>query len=273
MRFTFHPYTPDSRGTKLVKYDTHPHPQDGNQHVLRVCCSPEIERQIEALAGGAASKGTLTDASAEQFTAGYLFGEPVSDDLLNFLELLKSVVTLTQRDRIDIATSLDWYKVGEDSGELRNTGMGQCVNHTKHAPFPNGRGSKAAWRLMCESMIAFVQGHPFYAAAGIVTAPPGHLADGNSWGERLAKEVARATGKPYVSMKGSGPRPERKDADNADLDLTDEFTLDQRMDGHRVIIIDDVFHTGTTLDAAASACREAGAVEVLTATVARTLRK
>ena len=71
-------------------------------------------------------------------------------------------------------------------------------------------------------------------------------------------------------MTAPGERPEQKEA--AERDLSEEFTLSQRIN-ERILIIDDVFHTGATLDAAAKAARRAGAPEVITLTAARTLRK
>jgi hypothetical protein len=268
-----HPYMPDSRGAKLIEYKVSPNPRDESQEVLLVCASPEIEAQIEVVAGGDYLKGNLSDKAASKYTSGYRFHRAVGADLISFMKLLQTVVTLTENEDIEVSISLDWYKESDEFGGLQNTTMGTLVNRTKHAPHPEWSGSRTAWASMVDVMVSFIQTHPFYRTADIITAPPGHLADGNSWGERLAKAVASATGQTFVPMIGQGPRPARKEADNADLDLSNEFTMTQTVEGQKVVVIDDVYHTGITLRGAAMACRRAGAAEVLTATVARTLSK
>jgi predicted amidophosphoribosyltransferase len=148
--------------------------------------------------------------------------------------------------------------------------MGRCINYTKYAPYPNGSGSVAARRQLHTAMADFINRHPVYGTTRFVTSPPGHKADGHSYGERLGRSIAQKTGKTYIEMTALGERAEQKET--SQRDLSDEFSLIQTI-GERILIIDDVFHTGATLDAAAKAARRAGATEVITLTAARTLRK
>jgi len=273
LHVNLHPYRPDSRGTKLVNFSIQPNPKLLGQEILLICGAPEIEAQVEVVAAGAFNKGNLSTSTAAKYTSGYRFTAPVGRDVIDLLNLLKEVVTLPEQEDIEVSISLDWYKEPDEDGDLQNTHMGTYINRTKYAPHPDWSGSRSARTSMIDAMARFIMRHPFYAAATLITAPAGHAADGQSFGESFAKDVAAATGKRYVPMVGQGPRAQRKESDNSNLDLTDEFTMTEVIDRETVIVIDDVYRSGATLRGAAVACRRAGAREVLTVTVARTLRK
>ncbi|MFJ4074790.1 ComF family protein [Curtobacterium sp. NPDC089991] len=270
----FHPYQRDSRAARMVNYKIKPKatPTHASGEVLLICASPEIEAQLVAVAGTGASKRELNESAALKYTAGFHFPDGVPQCVVSLLEVLQAHLTLNARAGVNVAMSLDWHKKDDGSGELVNTEAGRWVQYTKYAPYPKGSGSRKAWREMVEALEQFIRHHPIYAHATTITAPPGHLADGNSWGERLAHAVAVAVGKPYVAMTAKGPRAELKSGETGQIDLTGEFAVTQRLHG-RVLIIDDVYHTGATMDAASMACREAGATEVLVLTTTRTLKR
>lgn len=93
--------------------------------------------------------------------------------------------------------------------------------------------------------------------------------------ERLAARLSRATGLPVnnrllcrvlpTRTQTLLSRPERM------ANVRDAFALRPRtkVDGKRIVLIDDVFTTGATTSACASVLREAGAGEVCVWTVAR----
>lgn len=269
---SFHPYQPDSRAAKIVSSKIKAREEAPNAELLLICASPDIEAQIVALSGSRAKKRSLTEKAAAKYTAGFFFPNGVPQDIRTLVETLTEHLTLNSRAGVNVAMALDWHKREDEPGSLVNTEAGRWVQYTKYAPFPNGSGSRRAWREMVDAMAEFVRNHPVYASANVITAPPGHLADGDSWGERLARAVAASLSKPYVAMQSAGPRPELKAEETGQIDLTGQFSVPQALDG-RVLIIDDVYRSGATMDAAAKACRGAGASEVLALTVTRTMRR
>lgn len=269
---SFHPYHRDSRAAKLQNSLIKPHSSGPGAEALLVCASAEIEAQILDVAGGRARIGRLNETAAKKFTAGFLFPAGVPADIRTLLEILDAHLTLNARSDVDIAMSLDWHKAENASGALINTQTGQWIQYTKYAPYPNGSSSREARRNLIRSFAAFIKAHPIYASSDFVTAPPGHLADGKSFGELLAQDVARAAGKPFVPMQASGPRKELKSGETGQIDLSGQFSMSMRVHG-RVLIVDDVYHSGATMDAAATTCRVAGASEVLVLTATRALRR
>ena len=262
-------FIPDTRGNKLSAYEVRD-AKNGNGQVLVVCCSDETAAQITALGAGICTEAELKDEAKKKWTHGYRFPGGVPAWFPDVLDLLSESVTLIERPGINMGMSVDWYHQPDEEGNLVRTDMGRRIAFTKHAPYPNGSGSRQAWRELIEAMVEFINRHPIYATTNFVTSPPGHKADGKSFGEQLARAVARAAGKTYIEMTAPGPRPEQKEAE--ERELSGEFTLTETI-SERIIIIDDVFHTGATLDAAMKAARRAGATEVITLTAARALRK
>jgi competence protein ComFC len=100
---------------------------------------------------------------------------------------------------------------------------------------------------------------------------------GYNQAERIAKPLARKLGVELdaKALKRRRPRPEklllsRRERWNA---ARGAFVASEgrRFDKKKILLIDDVFTTGATLDACARALRRAGAAEVFGLTVARAL--
>lgn len=103
--------------------------------------------------------------------------------------------------------------------------------------------------------------HPYYASAGCVAGVPGRSHD---FSEQLAAAVAKNVKKPRVSLTRlgageAGPATQRFTTDDASVA------------GATVVLVDDVYRSGRTLQAAASALRAAGANDVLGLTATCTI--
>jgi ComF family protein len=100
------------------------------------------------------------------------------------------------------------------------------------------------------------------------------LQRGHHAAERLARELAAAWGLPFEPLLGRPPgsrrqrglsRPERR------RNVTDAFSTTAPVPA-QVCLVDDVYTTGATVNAAASTLRKAGARRVEVVTFARAIR-
>ena len=91
----------------------------------------------------------------------------------------------------------------------------------------------------------------------------------------LARELSRLCGLPLAERglarrRNTPPQARSADAEARKRNVADAFVADRRrVEGKRVLLIDDVMTTGATLDACAGALRQAGAASVWALTFAR----
>jgi len=91
----------------------------------------------------------------------------------------------------------------------------------------------------------------------------------------LARELSRLCGLPLAERglarrRNTPPQARSVDAEARKRNVDDAFIADRRrVEGKRVLLIDDVMTTGATLDACARALRQAGAASVWALTFAR----
>jgi len=117
-------------------------------------------------------------------------------------------------------------------------------------------------------------------AADVITHIPADpdrlLRRGHHPAERLARELARRWQLPFAQLllrQGGPPRPRQRELARAERtrNARGAFVAAARPPG-RVLLVDDVYTTGATVAAAASALRCAGARRVEVVTFARTER-
>jgi ComF family protein len=116
-------------------------------------------------------------------------------------------------------------------------------------------------------------------AADVVVPVPLHASRqrerGYNQAELIARPLARRLGLPLrpVLLVRTKPRPEKLKLTRRERWLTVRgayaMRADSRIDKVRVLLVDDVFTTGATLDACARVLRQAGASRVVALTVAR----
>ncbi|WP_353828119.1 hypothetical protein [Agromyces sp. SYSU T0242] len=255
----------DGRGDRLANYEISTF---RNRPALFVSCPPWIASQIDAMLGADCERCELPRSFADEFTDGWLFDVEIPDGLEDALEMLSTVLSIPAPDHVDVAITLDLYNRPDDDGDLQRTTPGYWIWTTKHATEPTWSNSRNSRRLMIAALVRVIIEHPLLANATAIVTAPGHEADGNSFAEVLAREVASRVGIPFVETTSPGPRPPQKESPQ---DLTNEFTVQGELSGD-VIVLDDVYHTGGSASGAAAAARRAGAERVFSLTVARTIR-
>ena len=266
-------YTGDHRGGKIENAWKRVLPNGSvSENFVDLCCPQEAVDQILACSGSIAQKVAIPEEIEATVSHSLYFEKGLPPQLRELVYLLKEVVSIPAPAGVDFAIALDWTKQvedGVDPSEWADTAMGQRVRFTKYAPQPTWSTSRAKRRELIQALVGFIHRHPLYAAATAISAPPGSKADGQSFAELLAQDVAATVGKPYVSQAAAGPRPQQKDG--LHQDLSEAFTMSAGLTGP-VIVMDDVYRTGSSMSGAALAARRAGATSVLALTAVRTLR-
>ncbi|MGO4246475.1 hypothetical protein AB4Y87_04610 [Paenarthrobacter sp. RAF54_2] len=272
-KFWLSAYTGDDRGGKIESaWKRELADGSASENFLDLCCPQAAVDQIMACFG---SSGHLVDVPGDLRTTvshSIYFAAGHPSGLRELVYLLKDVVSIPAPVGVDFSVALDWYKHVAEGVEPRlwtDTPMAQCIHFTKYATYPSGTTSRAKRAELLRRLSQFIQIHPLYAAAPVITSPPGSAADGQSFAERLAQDVAGQAGKIYVGQRAAGPRPQQKGGVNQDL--SEAFDINGTMRG-TVIVIDDVYRTGASISGAALAARRGGASSVLALAAVRTLR-
>lgn len=262
------PFTADGRGNKLKRFAIRDHKGD-TEAMLMLCGPDEVAAQIVAIAADRCRPKRLTEKGQKNWTHAFHFPEGVSQDVAELCDNLTDWLTIPQSQNIDLSLSLDWYKQPGDDDDLVLTRAGQLISWTKYAKYPQGSSSRQARKDLLTTLAGMIEDHPLLAGAEVVSSPPGSKGDGTSFGEQLGRDVAAKAGRRFVPMNGPARAPQKEEIIR---DVRDDFNLTEVVHGP-VLLVDDVFHTGVTLESAALAARRAGATSVVALTAARTLRK
>lgn len=256
----------EQRGDKIAK---HRIAKSRGETALVVDCPNWIADQIAMTYGPACQRRPVAEVVAKDFNHGFVFEGDGPDGLGDVVEVLSTVLSIPAPKHVDVAIALGWYTQPNDEGELEKAKAGYWINTTKHASHPEWTNSRKSRREMITALVGLTQTHPLYSGATAIIASPGHLADGQSFGEELAREVAENAGIAFVETTAPGPRPEQKEGQTQDL--TGMFTVAEPLTGD-VIVVDDVYRSGGSASGAAAAAKRAGADRVFALTVARTIR-
>jgi hypothetical protein len=259
-------FLPDRRGNRVLRHLV-TRDEEGPRQWLYLCGPEEAAAQIEAVSGDRSIRTEVTKHYATQYSHRFQFDAGVSADIRDLVNLLEDVVTLTGRPALDFAIALDWYKAPDDDLEPMNwpnTEVGELVHHGKYY------GRLEARQELASRMGSVIARHPLYSRAESIITCPGSRADRNSFGESLARLVAKGAGKELVEAESRiGPREAQKAG--GQRDLTGVFELPMSAP-ETVIVLDDVYKTGSTLSGVAEASRRAGARRVLGLAAVRTMR-
>jgi adenine/guanine phosphoribosyltransferase-like PRPP-binding protein len=199
----------------------------------------------------------------------YAFEFPVGEDreVADLLALLARVQSLPCSGDLGLALALDWYKMRSDGTadvEWFDTEIGALIHRGKYSRIQRAR------KQLGDHLAEVIHAHPLLRSASTVVTVPGCDANGKSFAELLAGQVAKQTGLPLCrTQSASGPREPRKSA--ATPLRSDEFWMPMML-FDSVIVIDDVYRTGNTVRTAARAARLAGAETVYALVAARTRR-
>jgi predicted amidophosphoribosyltransferase len=188
----------------------------------------------------------------------YALADGLDPELVAFLDLLADVKTVNRcAPELGHCIALDLYKRPDDGDPMQwpNTEAGDLVHRYKY------RGEVSAGRALRDRMAAVIRSHPLLASCSAVISVPGHDTRQLSPGERLAQAVASRVEIPFFPTEAVYetrlPAKEGNPLEPSAVRVSPELFL-----ADRVIIVDDVMRSGSSLRAIAKAARAAGAVEV-----------
>lgn len=273
-------YNIDSRGNRLEVWATRTVADTGRVR-LYVGAPAAVAQQIRTCLVKWPARTLPVPADLEhEYTDCFEIDGPIPPEVEELLTVLGEVLTLEVASEVDAAFALDFYKVppsDETPGEWTNTDAGELVSRAKHKA--GAKVNEMAQREISGRLAHVVNSHPLLRDVDAVVSIPGSKTRFWSAGERIAIKLAKELNRPMVRTTGKHPeRPQAKARGQedyeapADLDMLSEFTVDLAPEHKSVIIVDDVYRTGTTMRGVAAAARRGGAQTVYGLVCARTLR-
>jgi hypothetical protein len=205
-------------------------------------------------------------------------GGSMSPDTAVLVSLLREVLTLPAAPNLDFAITLDWYKVPEEGvpgDRWANSRLGELVHRGKYWYKVDPDGQRAVGLPLVGALLEIIQRHPVLRQADWVAAVPGHDQELLNFGARAAATVARDLQLPLARVRCiNAYRPEAKalPRDAKRQMLSNTFRCDDDLTNQTVLIVDDVYASGSTMCETARALRAAGATAVYGLTAVRTMR-
>ncbi|MGX7696002.1 phosphoribosyltransferase [Gordonia polyisoprenivorans] len=190
------------------------------------------------------------------------------------LELLtrRMAVPLEGLGNLNLVLALDRYKIvdgGVSPTEWKDTRVGSAISYLKYRkPRSRSFDQTPEFSELVEDLVETVRRHPAYNSASAIVSAPGSRGFGTSLAEEITRQISIRTGKKLFTANCL-PHAPRKGIDAPDL--SGKISIMSHIT-EACIVVDDVLHTGHTLDETARAARNAGAQAVYGIVAAKTMR-
>jgi len=246
-------------------------------HLLRLRCPDGVVRQI-----GLADPSYVSAGSGSAWGVSVLRGAGLEPRpaTMRLVDLLGRVLTLPCAGNVDFAIALDWTRTPEretDPTAWLVTPAYDLIHRGKYwyKDQRNAAKLKEVGLTLVELLGTAIDQHPLLSTADAIAAVPGHDAKRVSFGERVASAVARRQNVDLIRCTSAAPF--RTPAKNLTQDeraavIVNQFSCSRDIAGRRVLVVDDVYSSGTSVSETARALRAAGAVRVASLCGVRTLR-
>ena len=260
----------------VSKFKIVPHPKRSG--CLRVSVwysgnSPEIFSELVREAFP--KVGIFSEQSRKKFLLVYGNVENfvVRENDPRFAKSLQNLLNTFERcimieDDLDESHTLSPHSLVGDDETLRRSSIGNLIYQAKYSY--NISQSEDAAQQITSRVINFVNSHPRYRrSTAVAFAPSSNPSKTRSLPRTIAGRVAKHFGKPLISPVRRSKIPAQKNYEEAETGKSraevqhDTIQINQDVKGEKVIIIDDLYESGATMEEVARATRTVGADEVL----------
>ncbi|MBI4535549.1 MAG: hypothetical protein HY708_04670 [Ignavibacteriae bacterium] len=199
--------------------------------------------------------------------------------LRNLFELFKAHIILKLNehlkkhftDELDQCFALDFnYQLDDETQEKVYTKFGQPEYHAKEF------AEESAIQELTASMASFCNRHPLYNGIDAIAAVPPNPSKTFHLPSVLVERVAAMIGKPngirLVTKSQDTAKAQALPVDQKIPAIAKALVIHPWVKGKRLLLIDDLYQSGSTIWAVARALKQAGAIQVLSLTCVKSWR-
>ena len=191
----------------------------------------------------------------------------------NFIKSLRKLLETFERcmtieDDLDESHTLSPHMVVNDDEALVRSSIGNLVYKAKYSY--NISESEDAAQQISSKIIRFVERHPRYRrSTAIGHAPSSNPSRTRTLPRTIASIVAKHFRKPLISPIRQTAIPPQKNYGEADSDKSraevqhGTIRINQDVRGANIVVVDDLYESGSTMEEVARVMRAEGADEVL----------
>jgi predicted amidophosphoribosyltransferase len=198
---------------------------------------------------------------------------PPEDEMERLLGLMTRVLTV--QDACDIGHCLDFYRYPEETDqspeEWPYTPTGGRLKQAKY------KGIRSAASVLEDALVDFVAVHPGLVRSEAVAGMPASSGHGDrpDWPAVWAGAIADALGAKRAPLQHARPTRPQKDIEDLEERARNQrgsMVADTTASGRCVLVVDDLYMQGDSMEEAARALRESGATSVFGLCVAKTVK-
>ena len=191
------------------------------------------------------------------------------------LDLIETSVTIKD-DHVDGSHALRMHQVrDEETGEWVHSDIGKLVRAAKSYREWSSGDRRAAVRL-ADEMLYWIEAMPPYSAADMIVPAPSTNPDKEyDLPAFIAQYLSSRISKPIVAIQSSNEKAQKdlpESEKTSARDLARQYRVTGDVRAKAVLVLDDIYESGGTVDAVALALRAAGTRYIFALTATKTAK-